>query len=178
MKEDKSVNRIKKYLAALLGCIVAVGIDQLTKWMAVAFLKGQEPVVLIPGVFQLYYLENRGAAFGILQNRQYLLAFGAILIFVAVAVVYGKIPDQKRFFPLRVCAVLLASGAVGNLIDRLMLKYVVDFFYFNLIDFPIFNVADCYVVIGCILFGYLILFYYKENEFDWITWRKSDVKGK
>ena len=130
-------------------------------------------MVVIPGVFQFQYLENRGAAFGILQNHQYIFAIGAVLILIGVIWIYGRIPDTRRFIPLKICAVLLASGAVGNLIDRLALNYVVDFCYFNLIDFPIFNVADCYVVVGCILFGVLLLFYYQDHEFDWLTSKKG-----
>lgn len=65
---------------------------------------------------------------------------------------------------MKICGVLLCAGAAGNMIDRLRLNYVIDFFYFNLIDFPIFNVADCYVVCACIAFVLLILFYYKEED--------------
>lgn len=97
----------------------------------------------------------------------------SIVDFFAVVFIYRRIPQKRRFVPLRVCAILLASGAIGNLIDRLARNYVVDFCYFNLIDFPIFNVADCYVVIGCILFGILILFYYKDQEFDWVLQKKG-----
>ena len=82
-------------------------------------------------------------------------------------------PAGKRYLPLMCSLFLLVSGAVGNMIDRLTQKYVVDFLYFKLIDFPIFNVADCYVVIGCILFGILILFYYKDQEFDWVLQKKG-----
>ena len=74
---------------------------------------------------------------------------------------------------MRICAVLICAGAVGNLIDRIRFQYVVDFFYFSLIDFPIFNVADCYAVVACFLFGYLILFFYKEEELEWFALFKS-----
>ncbi len=171
MEERKKTG--KSYLWALFAFLLAVAADQFTKWLAVTYLKDQDPLIIIPGVFQFRYLENRGAAFGILQNRQIVFAVGALLIFFAVVFIYGRIPQKRRFVPLRVCAILLASGAIGNLIDRLARNYVVDFCYFNLIDFPIFNVADCYVVIGCILFGILILFYYKEQEFDWVLQKKG-----
>lgn len=66
--------------------------------------------------------------------------------------------------------------AVGNLIDRVRLNYVIDFFYFKLIDFPIFNVADCYVVVACIIFAFLILFYYKEDsDFDFLRKQKNRI---
>ncbi len=171
---EKQQNKLTiSYLTAALLCILAVAVDQLTKWLAVVHLKGQEPFVLIPGVFQFHYLENRGAAFGIMQNKQYLFAIGAVLILGVVAIIYGKIPPQKKYIPLKICAILLCAGAMGNLIDRIHLNYVIDFCYFNLIDFPIFNVADCYVVISCILFAYLILFHYKENELHWFSFKKG-----
>ena len=77
----------------------------------------------------------------------------------------------KRYFPMQCTIVLIAAGAVGNLIDRLLHGYVVDFFYFKLIDFPIFNVADCYVVIAAFFAVVLIGFYYKEEELTF--WKKE-----
>lgn len=150
--------------------LVLLLIDQLTKWLAVVTLKDKEPFIIIDGVFQLCYLENRGAAFGMLQNRQVIFVAGAVVIFLIVAFLYAKMPQNRRYLPLRICAVFLCAGAIGNMIDRLRLNYVVDFFYFNLIDFPIFNVADCYVVAACIFFVLLILFYYKEDDdFAWLS---------
>ena len=172
---EKEMNRTERkraqtgYIAALLGFIAAVFVDQITKYLAVIFLKNKNPFVLIDGVFQLRYLENRGAAFGMMQNMQYLFIAGAIIIVVIFAFLYGRIPFQKKYIPLRICGILICAGAVGNMIDRLRLNYVIDFFYFNLIDFPIFNVADCYVVAACILFALLILFYYRdEHDFDFL----------
>ncbi len=164
MNRTDKISRGKSYLAAFLGFAVAVLVDQITKYLAEIFLKNAEPVVIIDGVFQLRYLENRGAAFGVMQNMQYVFVAGALVIVIAFAVLYGRIPCRKRYIPMKICGVLLCAGAAGNMIDRLRLNYVIDFFYFNLIDFPIFNVADCYVVCACIAFVLLILFYYKEED--------------
>ena len=88
----------------------------------------------------------------------------------------GEFHIQKKYMPLRICSILLIAGAVGNLIDRVRLNYVIDFFYFKLIDFPIFNVADCYVVVACIIFAFLILFYYKEDsDFDFLRKQKNRI---
>lgn len=152
------------YLLSLVGFAAAVASDQLTKYMAITALKDQPAYVLIDGVFELRYLENRGAAFGMMQNMQYVFVIGAVIICAVIAVLYSRMPLQRRYIPLRVCSVLLCAGAVGNVIDRIRLNYVVDFLYFRLIDFPIFNVADCYVVVACILFVLLILFYYREED--------------
>lgn len=161
------------YLTAFLCFAAAVAVDQITKYLAVIHLKDGRPFIIIDGIFQLYYLENRGAAFGLLENRQLVFILGAFLVLAAFIFMYIKLPFNRRFVPLRICAVLLCAGAVGNLIDRLRLNYVIDFFYFNLIDFPIFNVADCYVVVSCIIFVFLILFYYKDEDFAFLNFRRS-----
>ena len=65
------------------------------------------------------------------------------------------------------------AGAIGNFLDRLRLQYVIDFLYFELIDFPVFNVADCYVTIACASFAFLVFFYYKESDFEFLEKTKE-----
>lgn len=166
-------------ILALIGFAAALFFDQFTKYLAVSRLKDQQPFVLIDGVFEFRYLENRGAAFGMMQDMQYLLAGGALLICGVIAFLYLRMPERRRYIPLRICAVLLCAGAIGNMTDRIRFHYVIDFLYFRLIDFPIFNVADCYVVIACILFIILIFFYYKDSDLDFFrSGRDSRNKGK
>ena len=157
----------KKWKWALIGIIVAViliALDQGSKYLASVYLAGNHSIALWPGVFELVYLENRGAAFGILQNQRTLFLILTFAFLSVLAVLCWRMPDKKRFLPMRITEILLISGAVGNLIDRIRLEYVVDFFYFKLIDFPVFNVADCYVTVSAFLLFFLILFYYKEEE--------------
>ncbi len=175
--KDKKSKVIKSYLFAIVGCILLTLFDQFTKWLAVAKLKDQDPFVLIKGVFKLEYLENRGAAFGIMQNQQLFFAVTAILIIAVIFFMYGRMPQTKRYYMLKICAVMVCAGAIGNLIDRLRLNYVVDFFYFELIDFPVFNVADCYVVLACIGFALSVLFYYNDDELKVFSFKK-EKKGK
>ena len=170
---DGQFGKVRDYLTADLCCAAAVLLDQVTKHLAVVHLKLQREIVLIRGVFELRYLENRGAAFGLFQNRQMFFVCAAVVIFLLIGFFYGRIPGGLKFLPMRICAVLICAGAVGNLIDRIRYQYVVDFFYFSLIDFPIFNVADCYAVIACVLFAYLILFFYKEEELEWFAFFKN-----
>lgn len=162
--KDKNMKTATSYILAVMSCVLLTAFDQFTKWLAVTLLKDQAGFVIWKGVFKLEYLENRGAAFGIMQNRQILFAIGAVIIVCLIGFLYGRMPHTKRYYLLRICSVLVCAGAFGNLIDRLRQNYVVDFLYFELIDFPIFNVADCYVVIACILFAVSILFYYKEDD--------------
>ena len=128
---------------------------------------------MLGNVFVLQYLENRGAAFGVLQNQQIFLIAITVGILILLVFIYGKIPPMPRFHILRGMDVLLAAGAVGNLIDRLFRGYVIDFFYFKLINFPVFNVADCYVVAAAFTSVILIGFYYKEEDWKKITNEKN-----
>ena len=134
--------------------------------------------MLWDGVFELYYLENRGAAFGILQGQKAVFLICTAVVLVLIAFYYNRLPGGRRYTLMRVVAVLLAAGALGNLIDRMRYSYVVDFLYFKLIDFPVFNVADCYVTVGAVLLAVLILFVYKEEELGFLSLRKRDERQK
>lgn len=166
----------KRALFAVVFFILLILLDQWTKSLAVTYLMNQEPFVIIPGVFQLRYLENRGAAFGMMQGQQTLFVIMAFLAFAFISYAYFKLPWKRRFHLLRLVGLMIAGGAFGNLIDRVTLGYVVDFFYFELIDFPIFNVADIYVTVATIALALLILFYYKEEELDCLFPSKKEKK--
>ena len=149
-------------------------LDQATKLAAVSALKDGGPFVLIPGVFQLQYLENRGAAFGILQDARAFFLVITVLAMVLVLYALFRAPLDKRFLPVRILLVLIGAGALGNALDRAILSYVRDFIYFSLIDFPVFNVADIYVTCATFLLVLLVLIYYKEDsDFDWLSSKKE-----
>lgn len=160
---------MKKHIQIFSPIIILILADQLTKLWALAELRGSEGISVITGIFELQYLENRGAAFGILQNHQVLFLLITVLAAVLLTYIYARIPDDKKYIPLRICYVLLMAGAFGNMIDRAFRGYVVDFFYFKLIDFPIFNVADIYVTVTMVLLMGLILFYYKEEDLEFLS---------
>ena len=161
----------------ILSVLVLVGLDQWTKALAVRFLKGAEPFVIWNGVFELRYLENRGAAFGLFQGqRTYFLLVG-VIVFIACLYLFARMSRNARFWPIRLIAVCILAGAWGNMIDRLRYAYVVDFFYFKLIDFPIFNVADIYVSVGTAALAVLILFYYKDSDLEELM-KTKPVKEK
>ena len=166
-------NGLKNYVMAVILVIVAVLIDQYTKYLAVTHLKDGPAFVLLDNVFELNYLENRGAAFGLLQNRQIFFVCVAILIFAFILYCYVRIPKTGRYLPLRLCGIFIVAGAAGNLIDRIRLGYVVDFFYFRLIDFPVFNVADIYVTASFAVLLILIFFRYKEEELEFLGRKKG-----
>lgn len=147
-----------------VGVILLLAVDQLSKWVVLHTLTGVESFPLINGVFHLTYCENRGAAFGILQNQVWV--FVAITIAVLAAVIYYMLRVRPKNKWLNISLMLLVGGALGNFIDRIYRGYVVDFFDFCLINFPIFNVADCFVVVGAVMLAVYLIFseYQKENR--------------
>ena len=167
----------KTFLTLVL-IIIAVVLDQVTKYLAVMHLKGKPAIPIISDVFELQYLENHGAAFGIMQNQQLFFLVTSVLISIVCIYVYFKLPMIKRYNLLRLCLIFIVSGAIGNMIDRIRFQYVIDFLYFKLIDFPIFNVADIYVTVSAIGLVLLILFYYKDDEINEIYSKIRLRKGK
>ncbi|MDO4167518.1 MAG: signal peptidase II [Eubacteriales bacterium] len=164
---------MKKYGLGIVGFFILVILDQYTKYIAIHHLKDTTGVEIIPGIFRLEYLENRGAAFGIFQGQQILLLLITVGILLLLAGLYYKTPVQRKYIPMQITILCIAAGAVGNMIDRIGRQFVVDFFYFYVINFPVFNVADCYVVIGVALAVLLILFYYKEEDFAFLNRAKK-----
>ena len=164
---------MKQGIKAFIGCLLLVVIDQFTKVLALQNLKGQEPITIIPDVFQLLYVENRGAAFGILQNKQWVFLIITAIVLAALIWALPRMSRERHFLPLRLCLCFIGAGAVGNMIDRIFRGYVVDFFYFKLIDFPVFNVADIYVTTSAIVLIFLIVFLYNEEDFDRLFSKKG-----
>lgn len=149
--------------------VILVIADQLTKHLAVVRLKNQAAYNLINGILEFNYLENRGAAFGVLQNQKYFFVFVALIFIGVIVFVLIKVPTQKKYYSLNILLVMIAAGAVGNMIDRVRYDYVVDFIYLVCIQFPIFNVADIYVTTATVILVFQILFVYKTNDFNFLS---------
>lgn len=143
---------------------VLVILDQLTKLLAVKKLSNGRTFTILPGVLELTFVKNRGAAFGILQDARVFFFLITAAALVSIGYVLVRVPASLHFRPLRVCLYFVASGAVGNLIDRIALSYVRDFIYFSLIDFPVFNVADIYITCSAFALILLTIFYYREED--------------
>lgn len=174
-----SKKKCRQLWFGLFFSIILIIIDQITKYFAVLHLKDVPAIPVIKDVFELHYLENHGAAFGILQGQKMFFILMTSVVLIILIYLYIRIPEEKRYFYMRLTLVLLISGAIGNFIDRSVQDYVVDFFYFKLIDFPIFNVADIYVTVATGLLILLCFFYYKEEDIDMILeklcfWKKKE----
>ena len=146
--------------------LVLVLVDFVSKRAAILHLKGNSSIEIISGVLRLNYVENTGAAFGILKNMRWLFVLTTLIMIVILYVWFNKSYFKNEF--MRFGIVIVIAGAIGNLIDRLIYGYVVDFIDFYLINFPVFNIADCLVCIGA---GMLLIHYiFLEKE-------KKDVKS-
>lgn len=145
--------------------VLVVALDQIVKALCASWLPALpgQTYPLIEGVFSFTYVENVGAAFGMLKNMRVLFLITTLL--VCGAMVYILIREHGRMHTLmRVSLALILAGAVGNFADRLLLGYVRDMFYFELIDFAVFNVADSAITVGAAALILDILFF-KGKEY-------------
>ena len=169
MKKLKPISYII-YSAMILAVI---GIDQLTKMLAVKFLEPIETQPIIKNVLHLTYAENKGAAFGILADHRWVfMTVSTVAILLLLFALYSGFLGEGKLYASAVA--LIVGGGIGNMIDRISLGYVVDFIDFRLIDFAIFNGADSAVCIGA---GLLVLAVLVESFKEKSTKDKTDKKG-
>ncbi len=162
--EEFSFEGAAKYrLCMLLPAVLLVGVDQLLKYFATTLLKGAPAKVLWDGVFELLYVENRGAAFSMMQNARwfFITLTSVVMIFLLLVVMSGR---YRRSMLLNISFVLVIGGGIGNLVDRIVNGYVIDYLYFKLINFPVFNFADCCLVIGAAFMLAFFFFVYEDTS--------------
>lgn len=154
--------------ADLLFAAALIALDQFTKKLAVDRLMGSEPFVILKGIFELDYLENRGSAFGMFQNQKIFLLVTGVIFMVIMLYIWIRTPAEKKYLPVHLAVAGIVAGGLGNMIDRFRLGYVVDFFSFVLIHFPVFNVADICIVLSTILLAVLLIFVYGDEDLDFL----------
>ena len=153
-------------LPAIISFLVLVFIDQWTKYIVDYKMELYESIPVIENVFEIHYIRNPGTAWGLLANKQLLFTICTVIIFVVGIAIYIRCARLSKYGDVRALIILILAGGMGNFIDRIRYQYVIDFLYFKLIHFPVFNVADCYVTVGFILLLLLIFFKYKEEDFE------------
>jgi len=173
------------YILPFLAVLGIVGLDQWVKQWTVANLSVGERIPLIEGVFEYTFVKNEGMAWGLFQNMQWLFVVVTPIVLGIMLYFYIVVPKEKRYIPALAAEIMLFGGAIGNLLDRMFRGeqfsqgYVVDMFYVKLIDFPVFNVADCFISISFIMLVILVLFIYKEDDFDkMFPWKKGKAVKK
>ena len=134
------------YVLFVAGIVAA---DQLTKYLTVLYIPSLGVQPLIPGLLQISYVQNTGAAFSSFEGQQWLFALIFVVFTGLIFYEYFKKPMGFTTFE-RWCIAAIYGGGLGNMIDRIRLGYVVDMIETTFIDFPVFNVADCFITCGCI----------------------------
>lgn len=160
-------------LIMFISVIILVAIDQITKYLTVTHIPWNGYIPIIGDIFGLSYVKNDGAAFGSLQGSRWFFIIITTVIVIGIIYYYYKIPTEKKYAPLKIALILITAGAIGNYIDRIRLAYVIDMLYAKFINFPVFNAADCYVVVGAGLLIVLMLFKYKEEDFGFLKRSKE-----
>lgn len=145
-------------MGVIIFSILLTIIDQISKFLVVEFLKDKDPLVIIDNVLNFYYLENRGAAFGILQEKRILFfIITAIVVSVLLSIILKDYKNKSFMFKTSISLIL--GGTFGNFIDRFRLHYVVDFISLRIFDydFAVFNLADTFIVVGTLILILIIL---------------------
>ena len=146
----------------LIACAIAVTADQLLKHWVVLNIKPGTVRPLLPGLLSITNVQNFGAAFSILQNMRWLFVAANGIFIVLALWAYFKKKVTYTFGRWSLAAIM--AGSIGNCIDRIKVGYVVDMFSFDFINFAIFNIADCLIVGGTILFCIYLFFFYEKKE--------------
>ena len=149
-----------QYLFMALATVLMAAADQITKYMVLENIPLHQTVEAIPGLFHLTYVQNTGAAFSSLQGMQWL--FAVIFVLFAAGIVWSFHKDRMGFLPFeKWCIITIFAGGLGNMIDRVRFGYVVDMIAVDFIEFPVFNVADCFITCGCIALMIHLVFFNK-----------------
>lgn len=177
----------KKQILVSFGLILfGIFLDQISKFAAVKYLKDKEAFPIIKDVFELKYLENSSAAFSLdpvtilhkifhiqyfidnpvafLHAKMIFFTIITIIVVLLLLKLYPRIPFERHWLPMNLICMGIIAGSIGNLIDRILHQYVIDFLYFKLINFPIFNVADIYVTVSSFVLVFCVFFLYSEED--------------
>ncbi len=146
---------VKKHLLWVITTVLAVVIDQVTKYFAVTRLKSVVTIPIIEDALHLTYVENRGASFGMLKDHRWVFMVTSTVMIVGIIVF---LLWQKKIPPLMGLSLgMILGGGIGNMIDRVMLGYVVDFIDFRLINFAVFNGADSFITVGAVILFIVVM---------------------
>lgn len=160
---SRRAGRIRDIILFFCFAAAIVLLDQKTKDIAARTL-ASEDIILIPGVLRLTLVLNTGAAFGSFSGKTAFLAFFTVFLLALCVWVYWRIAGRSGVRMLKVTVVMIFSGGLGNFIDRAFRGAVTDFIYFEMIDFPVFNTADCFVTVGALLLLFSAFTVYRNRE--------------
>lgn len=165
-ENNRKPGRLILYTVIILGIVI---IDQLTKYLAVRYLMPVADIPIISGVVHLTYVENTGAAFGMMKEYRWIFMSASAVAIIGIYL-FLLLYRVKIKTLLGISLSFIAGGGIGNMIDRIALKYVVDFINLEFIDFAVFNAADSFITVGAVLMIFYILLFETKNQ------KKGDKK--
>lgn len=175
-KGKKKVHIYKPiFITDICLAIISIAIDRISKYYAYNMLKDHPAVSLFAGI-ELKFLPNEGAAFGLLVGETSFFVLVGVIMLSAIVYFLIRLPRNKRFIPFSGLLTLIASGTLGNMIDRILYGYVVDFVYLSRIHFPIFNLADVCITISTVVLLIMLIFVYKEDDLNFLNFNEKHLR--
>lgn len=174
--QSKNISKKTLYIIDLIIFFVLAFLDQLSKFFAVKRIKGHPSYSFIKGFLEFTYIENSGAAFGLLRNEKAFFVFFDAVVFSLIIYVIIRCPGKLRFLHMNVFFSIIMAGALGNLMDRFIYGSVVDFIYFSSLDLPVFNMADIFITIGTVFVIIFLVFYYKEDDLNFLRFKEKKLR--
>ena len=156
-----------RFIFDMIILLILTVIDRVTKLWAANTLKDKEAIPIIRNIAEFHYLPNgnTGAAFGMLSGHRILFLVIAIVVVGLILFMLYNMPHAPQYRMIEILLIFIAAGGAGNMIDRFIQGYVVDFIYISCINFPIFNVADMYVSVCTVILALIVLFRFKEEDY-------------
>ena len=173
----KTIDKRMIWFLDAIVLVLALIADRVTKGIVLKKLAVGEAVDVIKGVFQFLHVENTGASWGMFKGGAVVFIILAFVVNIAIIVFISKIPGKTKFIRLNIALSLIVAGATGNLIDRLQKGSVTDFLYAQFIDFPVFNVADIFIVCSTIWLMIMVIFIYKDDELEFMSFKSGKHKS-
>ncbi len=170
------MNKIKKILIWDLVCLIfLIILDRGTKYLSMLFCK-DDNFVLINNLLEITYIENYGGALGILNNQKFFFIFVSALFICLIVFFLCILPKQKNFNALNIWISFVLAGTIGNMLDRIIYGYVIDFIYIPKISFPVFNLSDIFCSIGSISILMTVIFKLKEKDLEFLNFKQNKYR--
>ena len=173
---SKLINKKGLIIADSVMFIIILMLDRASKYFINIKIKGHPSLPLLPGFLELNYLENYGAAFGMLKNQKYFFVMITGILLLTIIYIIFKSPSKSKYIGLHTALVFIGTGALSNTCDRLFYGYVVDFIYLYEITFPTFNIADIFITIGTVLLIILMIFVFKEDDLNFLRFKEKRLR--
>lgn len=171
----KNVFKKRILIWDLICLILLIVIDRITKYLALAHCK-KENYMLIQDTLEITYLENYGGILGTLNNQRFFFIFISAIFICLILFFLFALPNQKKFTFLNIWLIFIMSGSIGNLLDRIIYGFVVDFIYFSSLNFPVFNLSDIWVSFGMIGTLIVLVFQLKEKDLEFLNFKQNKYR--